>query len=237
MKLNCPKCGTEILSENMNLDRMIAKCNRCHSVFSFADRLDTPTTPAKLDAPQPEKVRVENSGTDLTLHWRWFSWYIVPMTLFALFWNGIILFGFGGAFFFADSGELPSFASLLPLLILPHFWVGLALIYYVLTGYLNKTVVTVNYGQLSVQHGPLPWWGNKRYEPSHIVQLYTKENRSRFRRNTWSGSFEVHVILKKGTHQKLLSGLDSSEHGLFVEQALETYLNITDHAVRGEYGR
>jgi hypothetical protein len=61
------------------------------------------------------------------------------------------------------------------------------MIYYAITGYVNKTTVNVDYGQLTVRHGPLPWWGDRQIEPTHIVQLYSKENRSGFRRNNqWS---------------------------------------------------
>ncbi|MCB8977209.1 MAG: hypothetical protein H6657_31970 [Ardenticatenaceae bacterium] len=234
MKLNCPKCGTEILAENMNLERMVAKCTNCHSIFTMADQLKTTNTNAKLPAPQPSKVVLENLGGGLRLHWTWFSWQILMITGFAIFWNGILFFGFGGAML--SDGASPF--TIFPLFILPHFWVGLGMIYYALTGYINKTTVTVDYGQLTVRHGPLPWWGNKSLEPVHIVQLYTKENRSSYRRNNyWSGNFELHAILKQGKHQKLLSGLDSSEHALFVEQTIEEQLGIEDYPVRGEYGR
>jgi hypothetical protein len=234
MKLDCPKCGTEILAENMNLERMVAKCANCHSIFSFAKPVDGSQAKAKLAAPQPDKVVLENLGGRLTLRWHWFSWHILLVTGFAVFWNGILFFGFGGAII---SGGASPFA-VLPLMILPHFWVGLAMIYYAITGYVNKTTVTVDYGQLTVRHGPLPWWGNRQIEPAHIVQLYSKENRSGYRRNNqWSGNFEVHAILKQGKHQKLLSGLDSSEQALFVEQTIEDHLGIVDYPVRGEYGR
>lgn len=234
MKLDCPKCHSEILAENMNLDRMVAKCTQCHSVFSFAEQVGTVKTQVKLPTPQPDKVIVENLSSQLTLSWHWFNWQILLVTGFAVFWNGILFFGFGSAIF---SGGVDFFAFF-PFILLPHFWVGLAMIYYVITGYVNKTTVIVDYGQLTVRHGPLPWWGNRRVETSHIVQLYSKENRSNYRRNNvWSGNFEVHAILKQGKHQKLLSGLDSSEHALFVEQAIEDHLGIVDYPVRGEYGR
>ncbi|MCP4420926.1 MAG: hypothetical protein GY805_30315 [Chloroflexi bacterium] len=234
MKLNCPKCAAEITAVNMNLERMVAKCATCYSVFSFADHVGAAKLARKLDVPQPEKVKLKEWGDGLTLHWHWFTWQILLLTIFAIFWNGIILGGFGSAIV---SGTDNIF-HLLPLLILPHFWIGLVMAYYTITGYVNKTTVTVDHNQLTVRHTPLPWWGNKRVDTSEIVQLYTKHNLSRYRRgNNWSGNFEVHAILKKGKHQKLLSGLESSEHVLFVEQTIEDYLGIEDYVVRGEYGR
>ena len=235
MKLDCPKCDAEISAENMNLDRMVAKCSHCHSVFSFADYFGHAASKARLDAPQPEKVQAENFGGALTLSWRWFNWTFLLLTVFAVFWNGIMFSFFGASLLSASEGD---FSMAFPFLCFPHFWVGLALIYYVLTGYMNKTTLTVDHKQLAVRHGPLPWWGHKQIRTAEIVQLYTKQNISRsFRNNGWSGNFEVHAVMKQGKHQKLLSGLDSSEHVLFVEQAIEDYLGIADYPVRGEYGR
>jgi ribosomal protein S27AE len=236
MKLDCPKCGNEILADNMNLDRMVAKCDKCHSVFSFADKFDSSNLSYRLDAPKPDKVEVENDGSRLILHWRWFNWTFVLITVFALFWNGIMFSFVGGALVDGLQGE--DLISAFPFLCFPHFWVGLALIYYVLTGYLNKTTVTADYTHLKVQHSPLPWWGQKQMDTADIVQLYAKENNSRYYRgNVWTGSYELHAILNKGKHVKLLSGLDSSEHALFAEKALEEFLGIDDRPVRGEYGR
>ena len=231
MKLDCPKCAAEISAPNMNLERMVAKCDNCHSVFSFADNFRGSLLPPKLDVPQPDKVTVKRTGGHLQVQWRWFHWMFLFLTAFALFWNGIIFSMVGAALFGVGEGGFFVLA-------LPHFWVGLALIYYVLTGYLNKTAVTVDYNQLTVRHGPLPWWGNRDIKTARIVQLYTKQNFSRWHRgNAWTGNFELHAVLKQGKHEKLLSGLDSSEHALFVEQTLEEYLGIEDYPVRGEYGR
>ena len=235
MKLDCPKCAAEISAKNMNLDRMVAKCSHCHSVFSFADQFGAPATTKKLNAPKPEKVIVENWGGGLVLRWRWFHWTFLLITVFAVFWNGMMFSMVGASLFTASEGN---FRSLFPFICFPHFWIGLIMIYYVLTGYINKTTVMVDHSQVTVRHGPLPWWGNRQLNTAEIVQLYTKQNLSRYHRgNAWTGNFEVHAVLKQGTHQKLLSGLDSSEHALFSEQVLEDYLGIVDYPVRGEYGR
>lgn len=33
MKLSSPECGAEIPADNINLDRMVAKCRECNTVF------------------------------------------------------------------------------------------------------------------------------------------------------------------------------------------------------------
>lgn len=236
MKLNCNKCAAEIPAANINLDRMIAKCAVCNSVFSFVQAFPTPagvTRQQQFDVPQPERVKVKNEGGVLTIRLSWFTYKILFLTLFALFWNGIMFSMMGGALFSLLT-EGPSGMSLI--FFLPHFWVGLALIYYVLTGYINETRVTVDNGRLTVRHGPLPFWGNKEIATNDILQLYTKHNFSMWRRS-WSGHYELHAVTGKNRHEKLLSGWENSDYPVFVEQEVEHFLGIEDYPVRGEYGR
>lgn len=235
MKLTCPKCANEISAQNMNLDRMVAKCSHCDSVFSFADYFGASAAKTKIDAPRPDKLSVENWGGGLILRWPWFNWTFILLTVFALFWNGIVFSMVGASLFSMGDGN---FMPLFPFICFPHFWVGLALIYYVLAGYINKTTVRVDHSQLTVRHGPIPWWGNKTIDTAEIVQLYTKQNLGRSHRNSgWASNFELHAVMKQGKHQKILSGLESSEYALFAEQVIEAHLGIADYPVRGEYGR
>ena len=37
MALHCPHCGTEIPSENINIQGMVALCSDCNHVFNFKD--------------------------------------------------------------------------------------------------------------------------------------------------------------------------------------------------------
>jgi hypothetical protein len=244
MRLNCPKCAAEISAENINLERLVAKCSQCDSVFNFEDKLSSTygvnssaVQQQRFAAPRPDKVTLDNFGGVLTLQWRWFTWVILLVTGIAVFWNGIVLSMFGSVLF--DGLQGGDILAVFPLFVIPHFWVGLAMIYYVLTGYINKTTVTVKNGRVAIRHAPLPWWGNKEVEAATIMQIYTKENNSRYRRGigTNNTTYELHAVLKKGRHLKLLSGLDSSEHALFVEREIEEHLGIEDVPVRGEYGR
>jgi hypothetical protein len=233
MKLNCIKCGAEIPAENMNLDRMVAKCAVCNSVFSFDQEFSSRAVVARqpqFDVPQPERVKVENGNGVLTIRLSWFTYKILFFTLFAIFWNGF-MFSMVGGLFFSDAGP-----GSLVVFLFPHFWIGLALIYYVLTGYINETRVTVDGSRLTVRHGPLPFWGNKEISTHDILQLYTKHHHTMWR-NNWSGHYELHVVTGKNRHEKLLSGWDNSNYPLFVEQEVEHFLEIEDYPVRGEYGR
>lgn len=236
MKLNCVKCGAEIPAENMNLDRMVAKCAVCNSVFSFDNQFSgrALSRQVQIDVPQPSRVRLENEAGVLTIRLSWFSNKILFFTVFAIFWNGIMFTVAGGALLSLFTESFSGF----PLIIFatPHFWAGLAMIYYVLAGYLNETRVTVDHNLLEVRHGPLPFWGNKAVDVTDIVQLYAKHNYSMWR-NNWSGHYELHAVTGKNRHEKVLSGWDNPDYAVFVEQEVEHFLGIEDYPVRGEYGR
>ena len=117
-----------------------------------------------------------------------------------------------------------------------HGAVGIGLSYYVLAGYINRTVIKVNRNMLTIKHGPLPWFGNKQLHSHDLAQLYCKECMHRHK-NSSSCTYEVHAILKDGQHAKLVTGLDESEQALYLEQEIERFLRIEDQPVRGEMSR
>jgi hypothetical protein len=233
MKLNCVKCGAEIPAANINLDRMVAKCAVCNSLFSFDKEFASPAVLSRrqqFDVPRPERVSVNTENGVLTICLSWFTYKTLLFTVFAIFWNSF-MFSMLTDMFSTDAGP-----GGVVVLFFPHFWAGIALIYYVLTGYLNETRVTIESGRLTVRHGPLPYWGNKDLVVSDIMQLYTKHNFSTWRQN-WAGHYELHAVTGKNRHEKLLSGLDNPDYATFIEQEIEDYLGIEDYPVRGEYGR
>ncbi len=230
MQINCRQCGAEIPADNINLDRLVAKCSECNSVFSLADQFgeaDGYRTFKKFDTPLPKGIKVDNFGGELLISYRWFGPKIIFMTFFALLWNGFMVFWYGTA--------ISNRIWIMALFGLMHAGVGVGLIYYVLAGYLNTTVVKVGMSDLEIKHGPLPYPG-KRLERAFIRQLYCKERVHR-NKNSTSYSYEVHAITKEGKHEKLLSGLDKSEQALYLEQEIERYLGLSDRPVRGELGR
>jgi Tfp pilus assembly PilM family ATPase len=68
-----------------------------------------------------------------------------------------------------------------------------------------------------------------------LKQLYAKEKVSSSRNGT-SITYEVHVT-RSGRNIKLVSGLESSEQAVYIEQEIEKYLNIKDIPVKGELAR
>ncbi len=237
MQVTCKQCGSEIPVENLNLDRMIAKCTECNAVFNFEDQMEDTDREQPAEKPEvsmPKGFQVENRGQELIITRRWFGLMFIFLAFFCVIWDGFMVFWFGMAF---SEGSLmmAGFGTL-------HAAVGIGLTYYVLAGFFNKTVITVGGRNFTVKHRPLPFPG-KELDPNDIEQLYCKEIVNR--RSSSSGgsstyfTYELHALTRDGKHQKVLKGLTEVEQILYVEQEIERFLGIKDRSVevRGEVDR
>jgi hypothetical protein len=150
-----------------------------------------------------------------------------------VFWCGFLFMWYSMAFAFGSAfGREFAFVTLFPLI---HVAVGVGITYTALAGWINRTRITVDQGRISVRHGPLPWLGNKDLDGSNVKQLYSKEKVSRGR-NSSTTTYEVHALTASGKNEKLLSGLETSEQALYIEQEIERYFRIEDAPVRGQIG-
>ena len=50
--------------------------------------------------------------------------------------------------------------------------------YLQLAAFLNKTQVFANKNAIEIRHRPLPWLGNKRFEVSHLQEIYIDEHKN-----------------------------------------------------------
>jgi len=198
MKLHCPNCAAKISSNHINMSRLIAKCEVCDHLFPFDDMLTAvskPNSREPMAVPQPPKVTVNHKFGQLALQWNWIDFQLFFLTFFAIVWNGFMFSMLVSAFSaLREEGVL----VFLPVLILPHTWVGLGLIYYVLAGYLNKTEVVLNDIELKINHTPIPWLGNHTISRHDIAQLYVKAVRG----NKGRISYQLHAISTHGKQQK-----------------------------------
>lgn len=182
-----------------------------------------------MDLGLPEGMDMVNNLDSLEITRRWFSWKIIAMTLFAVVWDGFLVFWYSMA---TQSGS-----AIMLLFPLVHVAVGMGLTYYVLAGYMNKTRIYVDQMQIVIRHGPLPWFGNRTVDAGEVKQIYVKEHVSRSRRGGATVTFAVHMLTHGQRNVKLLSGLPNSEQALFIEQEIEKFLRIQDVPVRGQLGR
>ena len=240
LQLACKSCGKAIPAGNVNIAKAIAKCEACDAVFGFMDVLASDRLRCGEKLQQPAAFEVDVWGPELTLTRRWYSHGLWALLAFCIFWDGFLAvwYAIGIREVLAEKGGTvgPDWWAGLIMLVFPvfHLALGVGLTYAVISGFVNRTVVRVAGGELSVWHGPLPWPGNQRLLTTDIQQLYCAEARRPAGDSGCSKTFNLLAVTGKNDEVTLLSCLDDLEHGLFIEQQLERHLKIQDQWVPGQ---
>jgi hypothetical protein len=234
MQLACKSCGKAIPAEDVNIDKAIAKCQACHAVFSFLDRVGSVSTPlVRPQVAMPKGFVVDNWGPELSITRRWYSHGLWFLLFFCIFWDGFLVVWYSIAIGGLLSGQGGGGMWIMVVFPVLHVLVGLGLTYAVLCGFLNKTSIRVSLGELSIKHGPLPTGGNRQILTIDLQQLYCTENK-RHSKHGVRFNYDLQALLASGTKVKLLSNLDELDQALFVEQQIEQHLRIADERVAGE---
>jgi hypothetical protein len=184
------------------------------------------TAKEPIKAPMPEGINVEHRPDGLRLSYRWFSGKFVLLAIFCLFWDGFLFFWYGIAF----TQKADSMMLIFPVI---HVAIGVFLTYYTLAGFYNRTFVSVGRGTLSIEHRPIPWFGNRTLQASEISQLYTEQIITSGK-NGPRVSYQLNVVSQENRKIKLLTGMDSPEAARFIERQVEDWLGIRDRRVEGE---
>lgn len=179
--------------------------------------------------PIPENITLLHEMDGITLRRRWRSGAAWFLLFFCLFWDGFMVVWFSIAL---TQGQwaMAAFGTL-------HGLVGVGITYLMLAMFLNSTDIRITPSILTVRHYPLPWPGAKQFDTSDIQQLYCKERERGTRNGNRQVAYDLHLIDRTGKQHKFLSGLDTSEQALYLEQQIESVLGVEDQAVRGEIAR
>lgn len=244
MRVSCPSCGATVPAEDVNITRLVAKCRACQAVFSF----EPPSAPVAqrqselaplVDVALPPGIElhrdapIANATSDyrspsasagrLRIVRRWFVPQHIFLLLFAIAWNSFMVFWIAGA--------LSSGAGLAPLLFSTvHVGVGVWVAYKAISGLLNRTVIEVDRGVLTVRHGPIPAAGNRDIAITELRQLFTVEKVG----NKGVRSYELHAIVSNGPTVTIAKELPEARQALFLERAIEDHVGIVDQRVAGE---
>lgn len=234
MQLQCTACHHPIPAADVNIDLGIAKCGVCNEVFSLAETLERIPKPRPA-VQQPKRFEVEQWGGDLVIRRRWYQHGVWPTLGFCILWDGFLVVWYSAAIGSLlrgdDSGGMIWMALLFPIL---HLAVGVGLTYAVICTFLNKTVIRVTGGELSVQHGPLPYPGNCCLYVADIKQIFCTEKKTRGE-DSWHRTYNVVVLKQDNTKIDLVTSLEDSNYAWFIEQQLEQHLKIADERVPGEF--
>ncbi|MTB52640.1 hypothetical protein [Lewinella sp. W8] len=158
-----------------------------------------------------KKLKIERSAgaLDITYSWgnpsRWF------LAFFSLFWNAFVLF-----FLAVGAGWFIVF----------HLIAGAFIGWYTLTLFLNKSVIKASSQELTITHGPIPWFSKDRQIPARAVkQLYVEIGP--VKQNNQS-TYQLMAQLDTDARVKLIGAEMDKERLLEVEATVERYLGIAD---------
>lgn len=239
MNVNCPKCTTGIPAEKINISTSMAVCPSCHHLFRLEEgweeeaRRDT-SHKEVLRAPEGVESRTEFNklvirvdNKKLTKGW----WE---------FWFGAFFLAFSSLFMllmWSDGmGEgIPWFVFILISVFTAVgafvFWGGLCKV-------INVTTIRVGSFDLRVSHSPINFgkYKERKYPVSEIEQFFVRRysNKSQNKRPIYEYAVDF-TTNNQGRTAWLLKDLSEPEAAWFIEREIETYLNIRDKTVIGEF--
>jgi len=230
-KLKCPNCGAPIPSKNINIQKMVAVCEECDSVFTFDDLSDSlqqsnsAIAKVKPIAP-PEQATINRTPDSLELKLKWsikteWTLNLVIMGIWLAVALFIVFMGvLSGAKGILVVGGLGMLLSVLPA-------------YYFATLFANSTHVRVQDGQLHIESRPLyyPGHGKKTIALDEIEHIYAEPSRYYSIMNhdiTYTRHedlfYDVVVELTDGKLKRLVEFINY-EHSLYIVQEVELYLH------------
>jgi hypothetical protein len=180
----------------------------------------------------PTRMTVRKNPHHLQITRRWFEIEDVFFTPILIAYD---VFGFQ---FFLRLHIMALFApkidifSILFLLILVSLTIVLN--YALMVAFFNTTIISVTSNMISVKHGPLPIWRNKRLASKEVLQLYCKRE-NYWNKFYWDSAFSVEAVMNDKRNITLLFNLKIAEQALFIKQEIEKFLNIEIKSVKDEF--
>jgi hypothetical protein len=235
MKLRCRVCDKDILAENINIQLGIAKCPGCNAVFDLVDelKLDVGESLDKRPAALPKQFHLDNWGPELTITHRWYTHSVWLLLIFCIFWDGFLVMWYSTAASALASGQGSGMLWLMFVFPLLHVAVGVGLTYFVISCFVNKTVIRAAAGELTVTHGPLPWGGSRHLLTSDLKQIFCVQQR-RHQDHDCRYTYNVEALQRDGSRVTLLGSLPELDQARFIEQHVEQHLKLRDEPVAGE---
>ncbi len=238
LTLQCPSCGGKSAFPPGS-DRFVCQyCGNEH-IFQLPTRQSASSDrqagekaiqPRPRLTPRPRQVQIEKKNDSVKLSWRWFSPKYIPLAFFCVAWDAFLCFWYSMAL------GMPNAPWIMIVFPVAHLAVGVGLTYSTLAGFLNTTSLKIDRQYFIVQHDPMPWTGEIKTPVDQLEQFYCKEKRASSK-NGVHFTYQLNAVLKDGRDISLVSDLDAPDIALFLEQQIESWLNIPDTDVAGEYGR
>lgn len=215
IEICCPKCDDSISAKDLNIDEKLAKCSSCNIVFAFEKEiasLKNEHRKTRQRILRPEGIELFHFNDELELSFKQ-AFSLTEQLILTL----VPFFSLSAVGAMAKT-SWPSLLIASPFLI--SFLV--AIIYFILRRRQVK-YIKVNSNELRVLQHPNVLKTMVVYAAHDIGQLYVKKSSST---NNW----EVMMLVDEGDGQKhvKLTQVKTASKAKFLEQEIESYLNIED---------
>jgi hypothetical protein len=164
----------------------------------------------------PEGLELINGAEGITIRKVWRTWLVAPLAIFAVFWDGFLLFWYSQAIS-QPSAELMIF--FFPLI---HVAAGVCITYYVIASLFNKTDVVISLSGIKVSTYPIPWFGNKEVKREEITDIIVRErigNRNR-------RAYAIMYVDFSRKEKKLVASVPESDQAEFIAQTIRDATGI-----------
>ena len=226
--MNCPKCDAVIAADNVNIQALIAKCEKCNEVFRVADVLPAASSesadpPEAVRFPRPATLTVIDEGDIRVIRRRWFRPVYLFLLFFCIAWDSFLFFWYSMALFGPNMGGVDVLFMVFPI---AHVAVGVGLTYFVIAGFLNKTYLGVTPEALFIRHRPVPWPGNRNLASADVKEVFVEKTITQHRHGrTVTQYYSVLAVTADGARVKLLGSLELAEAQFYTQQ-LNDWLNL-----------
>lgn len=256
-RTTCRVCNATISREDIDQANSIAVCHNCGTVTRLNAPDDKPKSApaaafqdfsprgdarhrratANMTAFLPEGIEQALDHEALKITLRREAMYGSVVGAVAM----LGMMGFFGLIFFSQFiGPAVSYGfrggfAMSPFVL---FMVGIFLLiaYTGLTTLLNRVEITISPDRIHTRSLPLPTLNYASVNPADILQVYCRDRLHQSKNSTWK-TYEVRAILNGGRHVNIVTGLGDAMPALYIEEAIEDYLNLTDAPVTGELRR
>ncbi|MCI4666564.1 MAG: hypothetical protein MRZ79_00280 [Bacteroidia bacterium] len=174
----------------------------------------------------PTNFKIFRENGHLVMLRSWWGLRFIFLTLFVIFWDSLILQWYNHLTGRPLETDFDFLSVIFPIF---HVAMGICLTYYTIAGYLNKTIMVVGNGSLSITHDPMWWPGNRSYAIEGIKQLYVKLDE-----HDKSSSYSIWMVDHENCSKKLIDFIEDLQEAIFIEESLEREMGIEDMPVKGE---
>jgi len=214
MNLPCVNCGEPIPAKNINIQKTLALCDHCGTVFDFSENVSAEVAtqkPKNRKIKQPLDMQVHEGDDQLLLRLKW-STRIVPPTINILMGIWLVL-TIILPLLSALSGDFEALGW--------GFLLGFIPLYYFISLLVNSTRIELSNRTVSAVGKPLPWFDGKTINTERIETVTYKSSKS------FEQFYDVYARLYDGREMNLVE-LIPYEHAVFIAQEANGYLRLFD---------